>query len=127
MYHKWYFVIVDMGQLKLNVRFFCSESGAEPVRRWLKSLTAKQKKAIGEDIKTVQFGWPLGMPLVEKISPHLWEVRTNFPSGIARTLFTVDGELMILLHGFVKKTKKIPQTELNTARTRLRQYQEAES
>ncbi|MGA0333615.1 MAG: type II toxin-antitoxin system RelE/ParE family toxin [Kiritimatiellia bacterium] len=93
----------------------------------MKSLSIEQKKAIGEDVKTVQFGWPLGMPLVEKLSPHLWEVRTKFPDGIARVLFTVDGNLMILLHGFIKKSQKIPKQELSTAKTRLRNYQEAES
>lgn len=95
------------------------------IRRWLKSLPASHKKAIGEDIKTVQFGWPLGMPLVKKINPYLWEVRTNVPDGISRVVFTVDGYLMILLHGFIKKTVKLPKRELNTARSRLRQYQEA--
>ncbi len=113
--------------MKLTVRFYRSDTGSEPVRRWLKSLSVEQKKAIGEDIKTVQFGWPLGMPLVEKLSPYLWEVRTKFPSGIARVLFTVDGDLMILLHGFIKKSQKIPKQELSTAKTRLRNYQEAES
>ena len=90
-------------------------------------MPSSRKKVIGEDIKTVQFGWPLGMPLVEKLDPYLWEVRTKVPNGIARVLFTVDGPLMILLHGFIKKTKKIPQKEINTARSRLRQYQEAGS
>lgn len=117
---------MDMGHLKLTVRFYRSDTGTEPVRRWLKSLSVEQKKSIGEDIKTVQFGWPLGMPLVEKLSPHLWEVRTKFPNGIARVLFTVDGDLMILLHGFIKKSQKIPKQELGTAKTRLRSYQEAE-
>lgn len=96
------------------------------MRRWLRSLPESHKKAIGEDIKTVQFGWPLGMPLVEKIEPYLWEVRTRVPKGISRVLFTLDGDLMILLHGFIKKTLKIPQKELHLARSRLRQYQEAE-
>ncbi len=109
---------MEIGNMKLTVRFYRSDNGAEPVRRWLKSLSVEQKKAIGEDIKTVQFGWPLGMPLVEKLSPHLWEVRTKFPSGIARVLFTVDGDLMILLHGFIKKSQKIPKQQLSTAKTR---------
>lgn len=73
----------------------------------------------------MQFGWPIGMPLVEKIKPYLWEVRVKVPDGIARVLFTVDGHVMILLHGFIKKTGKIPQKEINTASSRLRQYQEA--
>jgi phage-related protein len=114
-----------IGHLRLNVVFYRTGSGTEPVRRWLKSLPSSHKKAIGENIKTVQFGWPLGMPLVEKIEPYLWEVRTNVPDGIARVLFTVDGHLMVLLHGFIKKTRRIPQGQLNTARNRLKQYQEA--
>jgi len=118
---------MSIGDMKLTVVFFRTGSGTEPVRRWLKSLSVGQKKAIGEDIKTIQFGWPLGMPLVEKLEPYLWEVRTKVPDGIARVLFTVDGHVMILLHGFIKKTRKIPQKEISTARSRLRQKQEAES
>ena len=75
----------------------------------------------------MQFGWPLGMPLVEKLEPYLWDVRTRVPDGIARVLFTVDGQMMILLHGFTKKTRKIPKKDLDAARSRLKQYQEAES
>jgi len=116
---------MSIGDIRLNVVFFRTDSGSEPVRRWLKSLPASHKKAIGEDIKTVQFGWPLGMPLVEKLEPYLWEVRTKVPDGIARVLFTVDGPMMILLHGFIKKTRKIPLKEINTAKSRLGQYQEA--
>lgn len=115
---------MSVGDIKLNVVFFLSGSKIEPVRKWLKSLPASHKKAIGEDIKTVQFGWPLGMPLVEKLEPCLWEIRTKVPNGIARVLFTVDGHMMILLHGFIKKTRKIPPKEIGTARTRLRKYQE---
>jgi len=118
---------MSIGEIRLNVVFFRTGPGAEPVRKWLKALPASHKKTIGEDIKTVQFGWPLGMPLVEKLDPYLWEVRTKVPDGIARVLFTVDGHMMILLHGFIKKTKKIPQREINTAKSRLRQYQEAGS
>lgn len=118
---------MSIGDVRLQVVFYRSDSGSEPVRRWLKSLAVLHKKAIGEDIKTVQFGWPLGMPLVEKLSPYLWEVRTRVPDGIARVLFTVDGQLMVLLHGFIKKTQKIPQKEITTAKSRLRRYQEAES
>jgi len=116
---------MSIGDIRLSVVFFRTGSGIEPVRRWLKSLPVPHRKAIGEDIKTVQFGWPLGMPLIEKLEPYLWEVRTKVPAGIARILFTVDGHMMILLHGFIKKTRKIPQREISTARSRLKQYQEA--
>ena len=115
---------MDISDIKLKVHFFRTGSGAEPVRKWLHSLSKGHKKAIGGDIKTVQFGWPLGMPLVEKIKPFLWEVRSKVPNGIARVLFTVDGDIMILLHGFIKKTKKLPKNELKTALARLKEYQE---
>ena len=72
---------MNIGDARLQVVFYRSDSGAEPVRRWLKSLSVSHKKAIGEDIKTVQFGWPMGMPLVEKLSPYMWEVRTKVPDG----------------------------------------------
>ncbi len=117
---------MGIGDLKLNVVFFQSEAKVEPVRKWLKSLPAERRKIIGEDIKTVQFGWPLGMPLVEKLAPYLWEVRCKIPGGIARVLFTVDGDTMILLHGFIKKSQKIPQQELKVAKSRLKLYMENE-
>ena len=118
---------MSVGDMRLDVVFFRTDSGTEPVRKWLKSLSVSHKKSIGEDIKTVQFGWPLGMSLVRKIEPYLWEVRTKVPDGIARTLFTVDGNMMILLHGFIKKTRKTSQKELQIVRSRLKQYQEAGS
>lgn len=102
----------------LTVRFYVAASGAEPVRDWLKSLALDARKAIGEDIKTVQFGWPLGMPLVGKVEPGLWEVRSDIPGGIARVLFTTVGPTMVLLHGFVKKTNKTPKADLKLAQQR---------
>lgn len=106
----------------LNVVFYRTETGKEPVREWLKELPRDDKRQIGEDIKTAQLGWPLGMPLIRKVDNDLWEVRTRLESGIARVFFTVDGEHMILLHGFIKKSQKTPQNELKTAVTRLGNY-----
>lgn len=103
----------------LDVIFYKTEAGNEPVREWLKSLPRNDRKTIGEDIKTAQYGWPLGMPLVRKIERGLWEVRSDISTGIARVLFTVTEGLMILLHGFVKKSQKTPPNELATARRRL--------
>jgi hypothetical protein len=65
----------------LSVKFFATEAGSEPVREWLKGLSAQDKKTIGEDIKTVQFGRPLGMPLVNHIEGDIWEVRHNLIIG----------------------------------------------
>ncbi|BDC38462.1 hypothetical protein PTKU15_17590 [Paraburkholderia terrae] len=78
---------------------------------------------IGEDVKTVQFGWPLGMPLVRKMGLDLWEIRITLPQRIARVLFTVVDAKMILLHGFIKKSRATPQADLDLAKDRLRQLQ----
>ena len=74
---------------------------------------------IGEDVKLVQFRWPLGMPLVRKMEADLWEVRIHLTRGRqARVLFTIQEGEMVLLHGFLKKSQKTPERELQTARTR---------
>lgn len=111
-----------MGQQPiLDVRFFRTEAGTEPVRDWLRTLSAAEKKTIGGDIKTVQFGWPLGMPLVSHVENGIWEVRTRLDSRIARTLFVTDDGLMVLLHAFIKKQQKTPRQELDLAKERLKQ------
>jgi phage-related protein len=108
-------------KLRLQVVFYQTALGAEPVREWLHSLPVDEKKIIGVDIKTVQIGYPIGMPLVEKIESDIFELRSRLPNRIGRILFTVEDGLMILLHGFIKKTKKIPPEDLRLARRRLHQ------
>ena len=102
-----------------NVVFYKTDGGNEQVREWLKSLMREDRKAIGEDLKTAQFGWPLGMPFVRKLETGVWEIRSRTTQGIARVLFTVEGHTMVLLHGFIKRSRKTPQSELNTTRQRL--------
>jgi phage-related protein len=104
----------------LSVRFFSTEAGSEPVREWLKGLSAQDRKTIGEDIKTVQFGWPLGMPLVDHIEGDIWEVRIKLDNRIARVLFVIDKHTMILLHGFIKKSQRTPKPEIDLAKQRLK-------
>lgn len=105
----------------LTVRFYASRTGNEPAREWLRSLPLEARKAIGMDIKTIQFGWPLGMPLVRKMEAGLWEVRSDIPDGIARLLFTTVGPTMVLLHGFVKKADKTPKADLKLAQQRKKE------
>ena len=89
------------------------------MREWLKELPAHERHAIGEDIKAVQFRWPLGMPLVRKLTGKVWEVRTQMPTRIARLLFTVKGKHMVLLHGFIKKTQATPVQDIELAEKRI--------
>jgi len=134
VYHTWYIRVVaghytqkplsDPKPAKQSKRipviFFRSEAGGEPVRDWLRSLPSPDdRKRIGEDIKTVEFGWPLGMPLCRKLEDGIYEVRTDLSNNrIARILFYVDKKSrMVLLHGFIKKTRKTPGGELKLARS----------
>ncbi len=115
---------MDIKTKKLNALFFRTETGVEPVRDWLKGLIKADKKVIGEDIKTVQICWPLGMPLVDNLGHGLWEVRSKLSGGrIARVVFFMDGNTMILVNGFIKKTKRTPKPELDLARKRKKQYE----
>ena len=108
----------------INVVFFRTDVGRMPVQQWLKRLDDGDRKAIGEDIRLVQFGWPLGMPLVRKMEAHLWEIRSRLKGRrIARVLFTVEGNKMVLLHGFIKKSQKTPRRDLNLARDRRNLWQ----
>lgn len=103
---------------KLAVKFFCTSEGREPVREWLKGLPNEERKAIGDAIRTLQFGWPIGMPLVRKMEDGLWEIRVGLPTRIARILFAVVAGEAVLLHGFIKKSQKTPQTDFDTAKQR---------
>jgi phage-related protein len=109
---------------KVAVRFFKTEAGGEPVRDWLLGLATEDRKLIGQDIKTVEFGWPIGMPTCRPLSEGLHEVRTNLKDRIARVLFCIEGETMVLLHGFIKKAQKTPKPDLDLARIRKRQLHE---
>ena len=107
---------------KINVVFFRTEAGNEPVREWLLSLDKEDKKAIGVDVKTVEYGWPIGMPVCRPLGKRLYEVRSNIShKRIARVIFTIIDQTMILLNGFVKKTQKTPKEEITLALKRLKE------
>lgn len=108
----------------LAVYFFKTDGGTEPVRDWLKALSPADRKTMGDDIKTVQFGWPLGMPLVRSLGQGLWEVRSTLTGGkIARVFFFMANNAMVLVNGFIKKTQKAPQAEIDLALQRKKQYE----
>jgi phage-related protein len=109
----------------LTVVFYKSDAGKEPVRIWLKKLPSDDRKVIGEDIKTLQYGWPLGMPLVKSIDTGLWEIRSNLTNRIARILFTIYEHHIVLLHGFIKKTKKTPSKDLALSKNRMSKFKKA--
>ncbi|MBL4537125.1 MAG: type II toxin-antitoxin system RelE/ParE family toxin [Oceanicaulis sp.] len=102
---------------KIEVVFFQSPAGNEPVRDWLKDdVSDEERRIIGADIKTVEYGWPIGMPVCRSMGSGLHEVRSSLPGNrIARVLFCVEDGQMILLHGFIKKTRATPKADLDLA------------
>jgi phage-related protein len=108
--------------------FYRTEAGGEPVRQWLKSLPiADDRKRIGEDIKSVEFGWPVGMLLCRPLSDGIHEVRTSLGQNrIARVLFYIDSKSrMVLLHGFIKKTRAALHDDLELARRNKEKHKRA--
>lgn len=110
---------------RIQAFFFRTAAGGEPVREWLKALETEDRRRIGVDIKTVEFGWPVGMPTCRPLKEGLYEVRTNLSRGrIARVLFYIDVKArMVLLHGFIKKTHKTPAEDLELARKNKRVHE----
>jgi len=104
---------------RLPVEFYRSEKGIEPVRDWLKSLDNLDKTKIGQAVKMLEYGWPVGMPTCRPLRNGLYEVRTTLPSNReTRIFFCIHNEHMVLLHGIIKKTQKTPQRDLTIARNR---------
>ncbi len=107
---------------KLPAFFFQLESGREPVREFLLELCKEDRYIVGCDIKTVELGWPIGMPTCRPLGQGLWEVRSSLSSNkIARILFAIQDGKMCLLHAFIKKTQATPKADIDLARERMSQ------
>lgn len=111
------------GEKRIEVVFFATEAGHMPVREWLLALSREDRKAIGEGIRTVEFGWPIGMPVCRALGRRLYEVRTDLKDRIARVMFLIDGGEMVLLHGFIKKSQATAKSDLELARKRQRAWE----
>ena len=107
---------------RLPASFYATSGGNEPVREWLLGLDRESRRVVGADIATVEFGWPIGMPLTRSLGGGLHEVRSRITGGrIARVLFVIHESRIVLLHGFVKKAQKTPKRDLEIARKRARE------
>jgi|ERR1035437_2339154 phage-related protein len=107
---------------EVPVRFYRSGTGREPVLDWLRNLDKDDRRAIGLDLMRVQFGWPIGMPLVRSLKDGLWEVRSSLSSRrIARLILCFHDAALVVLHGFIKKTQKISADDLATAKRRMKE------
>ena len=109
---------------KVPVVFYRTPAGAEVVRNWLRALNEGDRNAIGQDLMRVQYRWPVGMPLCRPLGDGLWEVRSDLPADrAARVLFSIQQGKILVLHGFIKKSRKTPDSDLALARKRKREFQ----
>ena len=109
---------------KIPARFYETADDREPVRDWIKSLDDADRRTVGKDVQKVEFGWPIGLPVCKPLSNGLWEVRSNLPSGrIARVIFCIADGTMVLLHGFIKTTRKTPKRDLDLALKRKKEIE----
>jgi len=105
----------------VDANFWSTATGNEPVREWLKDLPKNDRKIIGDDLRVLQFGWPVGMPLCRSLGKGMSELRSTLSTHrIARVLLTFFDGALVLLHGFIKKDEKTPKADLDLARKRLR-------
>ena len=117
---------------RIQAVFYRTEAGGEPVREWLKSLSADDRKRIGEDIKTVEFGWPTGMPVCRFAGSGIYELRSRLDRNRLETelreccFISTDLAELVLLHGFIKKTQKTPAEDLELARRNKKKHERSE-
>ena len=104
---------------QIEVYLYREESGKSPVYTWLHKLSQDDRKIIGRDIKKIQISWPVDNQLVKPLGSKMWEIRTRLDNRIVRIIF-VFHDSKILLHGFIKKTQKTPQQEIDLAIKRFK-------
>lgn len=105
---------------KLRASFYRTEARNEPVRDWLKDMSKEDRARVGEAIKMVEFGWPVGMPTCRPMGKGLFEIRVDLAGRTVRVLFCIVRDSLVLLHGFTKKTEATPDTDLKLALARMR-------
>lgn len=109
---------------RIELVFYQTDAGNVPIREWLLELPQDHRWEIGQDLQRVQFRWPVGMPLVRPMGKGLFEVRTSLPDGtIARVMFCFHAGELYALHGFIKKAKKTPASDLELARKRQKEVE----
>jgi phage-related protein len=130
VYHFWYILSylgrVDLVELKkVPAVFYRTTQGAQPVRDFILGLPREDRRVIGADIATVEYVWPVGKPTCAPLGLGLWEVRSSLTTNrIARVIFTLHDRQMVLLHGFIKKTQKTPQDDIEIARKRMKEVKQ---
>lgn len=104
------------------VIFYKTDAGNVPALEWFRALDDEERRIVGYDLRVLQIGFPMGMPLCRSLGDGLWELRSTLAKKIARVIFFLDGQNFIVVHGFIKKSQKTPKEDLDTAKARKKHY-----
>lgn len=108
-----------------DIKFYSLPNGEKPVQQFLDSLDNKMRaKALYSLSILSEYGNALREPYSKALGDGLFELRVKFASDITRIFyfFIVDNTI-VLTNGFVKKTMKTPQNEVNKARSYKADYE----
>jgi len=108
-----------------EIKFYKLETGKSPVEEYLDSLTNKQFEKISFVLDLIEQIDIVPRKYFKKLSgtDAIWEVRAQHGNNIFRILGFFDGkDLVILNHGFTKKSQKMPKREIITAEKRKQDY-----
>ena len=108
-----------------KIKFYRFETGKSPVEEYFDSLTNKQFEKVAFVLDIIEQLDIVPRKFFKKLqrTDDIWEVRVQQGNNIFRILGFLDGKnLVILSHGFAKKSQKIPQKEIATAEKRKQDY-----
>lgn len=108
------------------VLFYRTLVGNPVIKEWLHSLDKPDRAIVGEDLMTIQIGFPMvGMPHCRALGDGLWEVRSSLLSNReARVIFFHEkkAKALVVVHAFIKKSQKTPKADLDLARKRMKEF-----
>jgi len=108
-----------------EIHFYRPESGACPIEEFLDSLSGKQSQKVAWVLQLIEEMEIIPVQYFKKLvnTDDLWEVRVQAGNNIFRLLGFLDGnQLIVLNHGFQKKTQKTPKKEIQVAEARKKDY-----
>lgn len=108
-----------------GVRIYWYRQGAQvPMRTWLDSLTSRsQIRCVASMTLLSIHGHAMRRPAVAHLREGLYELRIRDGRLHMRVLFFFDGVgVVVMTHGFIKKTATVPERELALARRRREAY-----
>ena len=106
-----------------RVVYFREASGRSPIETFVDGLAMEEKveTMVGVDMLRTH-GILLGRPWAAPLGKGLWELRIRTRRQLRILYFLHTEKTFVLLHGFVKKSRAVPQAEIQTALRRMKQY-----